>query len=105
MAPGSEPPNVIPVNIRMIIVARNRRGAYSALRAIRFGSSPPMPIPAAKRKLRRPCSEEAQHAARVNPPNMRQEPMTANLIALNAEYRSEEHTSELQSPDPIVCRL
>src|SRR5258708_19107610 len=32
-------------------------------------------------------------------------PPIGNLSAANAPHRSEEHTSELQSPDHLVCRL
>src|SRR5947208_3270149 len=32
-------------------------------------------------------------------------PWTCSIVAINPDTRSEEHTSELQSPDHLVCRL
>src|SRR5215216_6719421 len=38
-------------------------------------------------------------------PPPRAEPVAAHAVDFLAEHRSEEHTSELQSPDHLVCRL
>src|SRR5207244_12549808 len=47
-----------------------------------------------------------QSAAKgVNPDTTRDHYMPAIYIGSNHQVRSEEHTSELQSPDHLVCRL
>src|SRR5256885_7207878 len=55
-----------------------------------------LPIYSPRRPGRRPCSNEFHYTARTVP---------SRPFARNCLYRSEEHTSELQSPCNLVCRL
>src|SRR5947208_6795680 len=45
------------------------------------------------------CGRKASTNARASDPN------TVTVIGKSSSVRSEEHTSELQSPDHLVCRL
>src|SRR5258708_20702281 len=54
------------------------------------------------------CSDSSASAAARNcprPPSIRINPGNAFFSSCSRRYRSEEHTSELQSPDHLVCRL
>ena len=63
----------MPVNIRMIIVARTRRGASSALSAITLGSMPPMPMPVRKRIQMSSVSEPVAAEASEKTPMVKHE--------------------------------
>src|SRR5258708_18263076 len=43
--------------------------------------------------------------AGLRPPRRRLDAVAPHPVLLDAQRRSEEHTSELQSPDHLVCRL
>ena len=77
----------------MIIVARNRFGAYSAFSAIGFGNSPPRPRPVRKRVAMSSGSEVTGIVARLNTP------ITSNeaMIAILRPYRS---PSQPKNTDP-----
>src|SRR5947208_6080266 len=48
----------------------------------------------------------AMHIAALDPRYVRREEVTPEMLEKERDiYRSEEHTSELQSPDHLVCRL
>src|SRR5207244_10108639 len=59
-----------------------------------------------RRRPARPpcCSNEARNGARSWPP-CRPCPAPPTCDPRSSRIRSEEHTSELQSPDHLVCRL
>ncbi len=75
--PGTAPPKVMPVNMTMIMVARARRGANSALSAITLGSMPPMPMPVRKRKAMSELRPVAHMVARLKMPITRHEATSA----------------------------
>ena len=50
-------------------VARKRAGAYSEVKATRFGITPPMPKPARKRKIPNSVGLDAKPPAKVKPLN------------------------------------
>src|SRR5258708_26138106 len=55
-----------------------------------------------RRHARRHARRQAIRQARLRPPPANPK---LRVLALEAILRSEEHTSELQSPDHLVCRL
>src|SRR5437879_10817209 len=70
----------------------------------------PYPYPAADRIVRLTITSKAGSSDWVNPNGpqirqLRQLPVVESVLAMDFQSRSEEHTSELQSPMYLVCRL
>src|SRR5258708_25004033 len=102
-------PTCVPVRARLTLKksTRRTRGSTSPLfsapltRMVTFMTSPPEPhrVPCAGRAARRPEPRPSyMQPSRGCRPWAPQPPP-------RVEPRSEEHTSELQSPDHLVCRL
>ena len=68
--PATIEPSDSPLDITTTMVARQRRGQYSPVRAKALGMAPPRPTPVRKRKAIRVSFELAQVVSRVNRPNM-----------------------------------
>src|SRR5256885_6940624 len=69
-----------------------------------FRSRPNRARPTAAPALDEKC-EQGQHLQRVETQKMRNAQITARRAPVGDWQRSEEHTSELQSPCNLVCRL
>lgn len=68
--PPSTAPSGKPQNIRLISVARERAGAYSAVSAMMLGIAPPRPRPVSSRRTSSVVSESAKGVSRVNRPKI-----------------------------------
>jgi len=77
--PPSAPPSATPTKLSMVMLPRIRRGANSVFSATVMGNTPPMPMPAMKRKAIIEPSEFAHTWDRVNKPKKNAPRMTAVL--------------------------
>src|SRR5258708_17354945 len=53
----------------------------------------------------KPKTDQAREAVEAAVQTLAQQALGSAITLSNDAYRSEEHTSELQSPDHLVCRL
>src|SRR5258708_29785333 len=89
--------------------ASNSRITAKRLCPIKFKTCPQLKSPGQFRPLGSLNSKtSARRCSRIRPPWFGWATLLscfAILISASSPHRSEEHTSELQSPDHLVCRL